>query len=412
MTGRTSVRLEVGNVYTRVRLRELFDVTDATLNNGIFRPKGTDSVWLFVTEEKSPDRVQYTDHLEGDVLLMQGQTFGRTDKLILDQATNGLELLVFHRMSKQEHPGAGFRYLGPYHYVRSFGRRPRSFVLMREKDRSSRYGMQSWRWTLEAVRQLGGRATPDQIRAFILQRVPDFNVANVDPDLRMLSVNAFARSHWNQNQSPRRTDGWSPYDALFHVEQNGQSFYELYDPDPAVHGVWDLVTDSSGVLRPRRAAESVEVAEAQKGLDEQEAFDALDERDGREKVLASIARRLGQPKFRRTLLDAYGERCAVTGCRILEILEGAHIKPYRGKHTNHVTNGLLLRADIHTLFDLKLLRVSPIDLVIEIADRARASYGDLHGKTLRVPLSDAQMPDVEALRQHHESCLDGFGRGS
>src|SRR5690349_16030302 len=97
MATRTSTRLEPGKVYARENLRDLFDIADATLNNGIFQPKGTQSVWLFVTEEKTPDRVQYTDHLDGDALLMQGQTEGRTDRLIRDHAEKGLELLVFHR---------------------------------------------------------------------------------------------------------------------------------------------------------------------------------------------------------------------------------------------------------------------------------------------------------------------------
>jgi len=57
MTELTSTQLVVGETYTRDGLRELFGITDATLNNGIFRPKNTRSVWLFVTEEKTPDRV-------------------------------------------------------------------------------------------------------------------------------------------------------------------------------------------------------------------------------------------------------------------------------------------------------------------------------------------------------------------
>ncbi len=43
-----------------------------TVNTGIFQPQGHDSVWLFVTEHKTPDRTQYVDHLEGDVLRWQG----------------------------------------------------------------------------------------------------------------------------------------------------------------------------------------------------------------------------------------------------------------------------------------------------------------------------------------------------
>ena len=77
-------------------------------------------------------------------------------------------------------------------------------------------------------------------------------------------------------------------------------------------------------------------------------YDPSDGRDSREKVLREINRRRGQPKFRKDLLVAYGERCAITGMDCPQALEAAHILPYRGDHTNHVKNGLLLRSDIHT----------------------------------------------------------------
>lgn len=404
----TSERLDEGAVYTRAQLSEIFSVSDSTIYTGIFRPKGWASVWLFVTEEKTPDRVQYTDHLDGDVLLMQGQTEGRADHLLMRQETSGFELLVFHRMSKHEHGGAGFRYLGPFHYIRHFGTRPRSFVLQRDKKRDYKYGKQSWRWTLEAVRQLGGRASPKQVEAYTVERVPDFNRANVGPDLRMLSVNEFGRSAWAANRSARRTDGWHPMDALYRRDDVEDIVYELYDPDPAVHGIWELAADSKGNMRPFRVSDSPEIVRVQAELEGAKAFDATNDNDGRTKVLMSIARRQGQPKFRRELFAAYNERCAVTGCPVREILEGAHIKPYRGEHTNHVTNGVLLRADIHSLFDLGLLRVCPVSWTVEVSDQARPSYGEYHGQMMRLPDSEMQRPDAEAMRQHYERCAGNF----
>jgi hypothetical protein len=65
---RTSNELTIGEVYSRATLRNMFDVTDATINTGIFQPPGHESVWLFVTEKKTSDRTQYEDKLEGDVL--------------------------------------------------------------------------------------------------------------------------------------------------------------------------------------------------------------------------------------------------------------------------------------------------------------------------------------------------------
>ena len=406
----TSNKLMTGEIYTRDSLRELFGITDATLNNGIFHPKNTQSVWLFVTEDKTPDRVQYTDHLDGDVLLMQGQTEGRTDHLLTGQAVNGLELLVFHRMKKYEHAGAGFRYLGPFHYIRSFGNRPKSFVLTRDTGRRHKYGKQTWRLALEAVQQLGGNANASEIESYITSKVPEFERSNVDPDLRMISVNEYGRSAWDANRVPRSTDGWNPIDALFRRGGRGAAAYETYDPDPAVHGIWEQAADDEGVMRPRLVIDSPELVQVQRELEVSPTreFDASNEEDGRKRVLISIARRQGQPKFRRELLAAYDGCCAVTRCAVPAILEGAHIKPYRGDHTNHVTNGLLLRADIHTLFDLRLLRVDPAKWTVDVSAQARSSYGSFHGQVLYIPSTVSLRPDAEALRQHYESCADNF----
>ena len=68
----TSDNLKINEVYTRSQLREKFAVKDATINNGIFRPKGHDSIWLFVTDEKTKDRTPYIDEFNGDHLYFEG----------------------------------------------------------------------------------------------------------------------------------------------------------------------------------------------------------------------------------------------------------------------------------------------------------------------------------------------------
>lgn len=78
-------------------------------------------------------------------------------------------------------------------------------------------------------------------------------------------------------------------------------------------------------------------------------FDASNTRDARDRINRSIAIRRGQPALRSKLMEAYEGKCAVTACSVVDLLEAAHIRPYRGPHTNHIQNGLLLRADIHTL---------------------------------------------------------------
>jgi hypothetical protein len=119
-------------------------------------------------------------------------------------------------------------------------------------------------------------------------------------------------------------------------------------------------------------------------------FDPKNLKDGRTKIKRLVAIRQGQSEFRDSLMAAYGGQCAITGCRVEEVLEAAHIMPYLDdKQTNHVTNGLILRADIHTLFDLDIIRVEPdyrISATVSVV------------KAFNLPDRLTNLPKVEALR--------------
>jgi hypothetical protein len=127
----TSQLLSPGTTYTREQLSSMFEITDATINTGIFLPAGTASIWLFVTRTKTPDRRQYVDSLEGDTLHWQGQMAGRKDALIREHEQRGLELLVFYREEKYQFLGAAFRYEGPFRHLTHSGARPTTFTLRR-----------------------------------------------------------------------------------------------------------------------------------------------------------------------------------------------------------------------------------------------------------------------------------------
>lgn len=127
----TSEHLEQGKVYTRHDLRQLFNITAATLNNGVFKPSNHNSVWLFVTENKSSNMTAYKDRLLGNTLQWDGQLTGRTDKLIIEHARSRLELLLFYRKSNTEFPGSGFRYEGRFRYKSHSGANPTHFILER-----------------------------------------------------------------------------------------------------------------------------------------------------------------------------------------------------------------------------------------------------------------------------------------
>jgi putative restriction endonuclease len=91
----------------------------------------------------------------------------------------------------------------------------------------------------------------------------------------------------------------------------------------------------------------------------------------------------------------------MTGSNAEAALEAAHIIPYRGKHTNHATNGLLLRGDLHTLFDLGLVAVDTATMTIVTADSLKATtYSDLAGKSLLLPDDPRLAPSTESLDQH------------
>jgi hypothetical protein len=125
----------------------------------------------------------------------------------------------------------------------------------------------------------------------------------------------------------------------------------------------------------------------------------------RSRTLRLIDERRGQRQFRRALLATYEQRCAITTTDAPDALEAAHIVPVRDREatTNHPSNGLLLRADLHTLFDLGLVAVEPDRLTVELAGPLRQStYGRFAGAALRRPVHAPFQPDREALGAHRD----------
>lgn len=100
----------------------------------------------------------------------------------------------------------------------------------------------------------------------------------------------------------------------------------------------------------------------------EEQYDANSE-DERSLTIQAIKARRGQQTFRKKLLEQFNSTCVITGCKIIDILEAAHINPYRGTKDHHTGNGLLLRADIHTLFDLNFIHINPNNFKVEISKK-------------------------------------------
>lgn len=122
--------------------------------------------------------------------------------------------------------------------------------------------------------------------------------------------------------------------------------------------------------------------------------------------------RLGQGGFRVLVTDIYQRRCAVTQERTLPALEAAHIRPYSDGGEHDARNGLLLRRDIHSLFDAGYVTVTP-DLRFEVSGRIREEFHNgrdyyaLHGRKVEVPQDIGQKPDPKALTWHNEHCFRG-----
>lgn len=122
-----------------------------------------------------------------------------------------------------------------------------------------------------------------------------------------------------------------------------------------------------------------------------------------EKRLTAIARRRGQPAFRKRLLYLYDHKCAVTGVDVDMVLDAAHIVSHATSGDNSSDNGILLRSDLHDLFDAGLLVVDPDSFIVQIDDSVTTTeYRRLDGYVLRERV-DGSQPSSEYLAQKNRS---------
>lgn len=144
---------------------------------------------------------------------------------------------------------------------------------------------------------------------------------------------------------------------------------------------------------------------AEQAVKASNGFSPEDVEDQRRRVLRSVVQRRGQPAFRKALIEVYGGRCAITGCAIVDLLEAAHVYPYKDGATNDVSNGLLLRADLHTMFDLRLISADPVtSRVVGCASLQGSEYEIFFGKSLATRAAGAIALSVDALAWHRSRC--------
>ena len=183
---------------------------------------------------------------------------------------------------------------------------------------------------------------------------------------------------------------WIPRPPEFNLStQEGKTF----DSEETVgRRLWDAVCE-----RLKRSPASL--------LDQDTATNAAIESNGFGKPQI-VHPRLGQGLFRVMVKEAYSHKCAITGERTLPVLEAAHIKPYSLVMRHDVSNGLLLRADLHKLFDEGYLTVDPQNRQVVVSKRIKEEfengkeYYKLEGQLLREPLEQWAKPLTENFEYH------------
>lgn len=261
----------------------------------------------------------------------------------------------------------------------------------------------------------------------VQQYVAAFRAVNnlIDTHVQMLKAHYFAPEQTITAKQLSQAMGYSHHATVNNIygrlarrvgEQLG------YSPEPEKLGTlvtfekrkgewhWILRSEVAQALETlgwvTAITEQPELFDQRQRVEAEGYFDAANLEDARQRVTASIVQRQGQAEFRRKLLKVYNYRCPITGCDAEPALEAAHIVPYKGTETNHVVNGLLLRADIHTLFDLYLISIQPRTYKIVLASELMAtSYKEFSERKLSLPEYEAARPDQIALARHYELFL-------
>jgi HNH endonuclease len=229
------------------------------------------------------------------------------------------------------------------------------------------------------------------------------------------------RPLWNEMQYSLSTDAESTY--LIPVENR-----KLFDPVPTAKfgrsfiyprlqgnvRYPELVSVAKRILAMKSHAECLGTphigalmndlqAAVERATNALEAEENLTREEARRRILTSILERPLQAQFRDHLMQTYS-RCTISECDCPDVLEAAHIVPVSDGGSDHVTNGIVLRADLHRLFDLKKLTIHPTKRTVVVAPELKDTmYGQYDGKAVMSPSKLAHTPSVHCLKKHFDS---------
>ena len=233
------------------------------------------------------------------------------------------------------------------------------------------------------------------------------------------------------NINPEDINFWQPGGTVnFKVLQSGAPFlFKLRSPLNAIGGIGETPIDwgksivqgksyDSNDAIGRKIWSKVEILLEKylyiNSIDEGKSQFLLEEPESPaygNSVLTKV--RLGQGAFRVLVTDAYSRRCSITGEKTLPVLEAAHIKPYAESGPHFISNGLLLRSDMHKLFDGGYLTITN-DLKIEVSSRIKEEfhngkeYYQYHGKDLLfLPNRDLDKPNEKYIDWHNTNIYRG-----
>jgi putative restriction endonuclease len=122
---------------------------------------------------------------------------------------------------------------------------------------------------------------------------------------------------------------------------------------------------------------------------------------------ALVFPRLGQGAFRIAITEAYQRQCALTDGKVLPALDAAHIRPYADGGSHEISNGILLRKDIHSVFDAGYATIDT-DYRFVVSDKVREvfnngnEYRRLHGQKFRLPENPSFIPSLQTIRWHND----------
>ena len=192
----------------------------------------------------------------------------------------------------------------------------------------------------------------------------------------------------------------------------GLAFVERFNPETkmfTLHGPANVASDLDQRYCVMPAAELTDTE-----LQQIEELRRLSTENTDERVKAFVQQviRIRQTQFSKAVFEAYGYRCAISDTSVQKTLQAAHIDNYRGRRSQIVQNGILLRADLHLLYDANLLSIRPNDFAIELADApGMQEYEQLIGKNphIRLPKDEQYWPDEKLLEVHYSRFLLSCG---